>query len=191
MNIKKLWETYFFKKRNIMVYHNNIQPFKNIFFISMVDFDVELLLNRADSNLAKYLKMRKDNPAWVLFYCEVDSKILGYSFLHVPVQEEWNDSLPTKSGEARVSTNFVYPEYRGRGILGEIAKCQINYANENNLKLWCVIESSNISAMRASYKNTLIDKSNYLVKILKRNIVSITTKPFRASILLRKKRAKR
>lgn len=174
-----------------MVYHKDIKPFNNVFCASMADFDIDSLMQRVDLRFSNYLKMREDDPSWIVFYYEVDSKILGYSFLHTPSQEEWNDALPTNNREARVSTNFVYPEFRGKGILGEIAKCQMKYANENNLKLWCVIESSNIPAMKASYKNTSIDKSNYLVKILKRNIISITTNPFRVSLILGAKRAKR
>lgn len=191
MKIKKLWETYFLKKRNIMVYHTDIKSYKNMYFNSMADLDIEPFLRNADSNFARYLILRDKNPAWIFFYYELDRKILGYSFLHVPSKEEWNDSLPTFNNEARVSSNFVYPEYRGRGILGEITKCQIKYAAKNNLRLWCVIENSNISAMRASYKNTFVNRSNYLVKILKINIISIITNPLRVTFLLGEKRAKR
>lgn len=191
MNIKKLWETYFFKKRSIMSYRRDAECFKNIIFISMTDSDIESLLERADTHFVKYLRMRKDNPAWIVFYYQKDDEIYGYSFLHAPIEEEWNDSLPTNSKEARVSTDFVYPEHRGKGILGEITKCQIKYAAENNLKLWCVIESSNTSAIRASYKYKFIEKSNYLIKILGRNFISIVTNPLRVTILLGRKRARR
>ncbi|WP_186474883.1 GNAT family N-acetyltransferase [Psychrobacter sp. KCTC 72983] len=191
MNIKKSWETYFFKKRNIMAYNKDKEPFENISFASMAEIDIEPLLKRIDSRFANYLRMRKDNPAWILFYFEIDNKILGYSFLHVPVQEEWNDSLPTNSGEARVSTNFVYPEYRGKGILSEIAKCQIKYASEHDLKLWCVIENSNVPAMRATCKNAHIDRTNYLIKVMKRNVFSVLTNPVRVNLLLGNKRERR
>lgn len=188
---KKLWERYFLKKRNIMAYHADIKPYKNMHFNSMAELDIEPFLRNADSNFARYLILRDKNPAWILFYYELDSDILGYSFLHIPHKEEWNDSLPTFNNEARVSSNFVYPQYRGRGILGEIAKCQIRYADEYNLKLWCVIENSNSPAMRATCKDSYIDRNNYLIKIMSINVFSVLTNPFQIYLLLGNKRARK
>lgn len=191
MDIAKLWENYFFKKRYILYYIDRIVPFSNVVCVSMAECDTDSLLKLADSRLSKYLLMRKGDNAWILFYYKLDNKIYGYSFLHVPTKEEWNDSIPTMLNEARTSSSYVYPEYRGKGIRGEIANCQIKYANNNGLILWSVIEASNKASLKASLKIGSIRKNNYLFKIVGRNIISITTKPFRASILLRKKRAKR
>ena len=191
MKLKKLWETYFFKKRYIMSYHDIKHPSINVFFKSMDDPDIDCLMSRVNVDFYRYLMIRKNDPAWVVFYYEINNTVLGYSFLHAPLKTEWNDSLPTNNREARVSTDFIYPEYRGRGILGEITKCQIKYAHENNLKLWCVIEASNSLAMKASYRYKSIDKLNFLIKFFSRNVISITINPFRFYILLGNKRAKR
>src|SRR5690625_947843 len=112
MKIKKLWETHFFKKRYIMSYKKDIQCFENVAHFSMgdiQDLDFNNLLRKADSRLASYLMIRKNDPAWLFFYYEINNTVLGYSFLHAPLKTEWNDSLPTNNREARVSTDFVYP----------------------------------------------------------------------------------
>lgn len=191
MNIKKIWEEYFFKKRYIFSYSNQSEISDNIYFLSMADFDTNLLPIILDSRLNNYLEMRRGNSRWIIFYYEFDDEIYGYSFLHIPAQEEWHDSLPTMINEARTSATYVYPEYRGKGIRGKIFSEQMKYAEKYGIKLWSVIEDSNSSSLRASSKMGKSYRVNYLIKIMGRNIFSVLTDPFQVYLLLGDRREKR
>lgn len=191
MNVKSFIEKFFFKKRHIIHVHNNPQYSDYVFSTSMADFDIEPLLEEVDQRFANYLIMRKNNPAWVIFYYKKDNEIYGYSFLHVPQQEEWNDCLPTMPQETRVGSAFVYPQHRGKRIISEIYKVQRRYAIENNLKFWGIIENSNNSSIRSLSENAYIARKNYLIKFFKLNILSVLTNPFKIYVLFGKRRANR
>src|SRR5690554_3036204 len=191
MTLAALWEHYAFKKRYIMEYHavNGFTP--HVSCRSMLDLDVDALLDGADERLASYLKKRRGDPSWLFFEYHEKEKRMGYSFLHVPAQEEWNDSLPTRPGEARIGSSFVYPEFRGRGVRGEMFKKQYQYSTENGLKLWAVIDKSNVSSIKAASKTGNIERENYLVKILGRNVISILTSPLSIDFLIKEKASRR
>lgn len=192
MELNSFFENYIFKKRYIYIY--DLVFFKedtSVSFFPMTDEKAIEIINNADDRLAVFLKNRLNNPAWIFFYHHEGEEILGYSFLHVPEQPEWNDSLPTMPGEARVGSNYVYPKYRGRGIIGSICRQEINFSRINNLKLWSVIEKSNTASLRAEGKYCTAKKNNYLIKIYARNIISIVTNPLRLYLLLGKRRERR
>ncbi len=191
MNLKKIWETYCFKKRYVFSYADYAEISDRVVYLSMASPDIEYLISTSDLRFSKYLSMRKGNPNWVLFYYKKNDEIQGYGFLHIPVKEEWNDCLPTTRGQARVGSVYVYPEHRGKGIRGVIAKYQIQYSQERNLELWSVIEASNIASIRAASKTGYIHRSNYLGKVLGVNIFSVLTNPFKVDLLLGGKRARR
>lgn len=191
MNIQKIWENYFLKKRYIFVYKDYAENSDRVTLLSMNNPDIKHLISTSDLRFSKYLSMRQGNPNWVLFYYKENDEILGYSFLHTPAKIEWNDALPTMPYSARVSSNFVYPKHRGKGIRSVIAKCQMQYSQEHNLKLWSVIEASNNASIRAASKTGFINRHNYLCKIIGVNIFSIMTNPFKVYLLLGDKRARR
>ena len=185
-------EKYIFKKRYILTYE--LQSFsenERVSFFSLDNMEIESVLKYNDSNLARYLNMRAGDPSWYFFYYSEGDEILGYSFLHIPVKVEWNDSLPTLSGEARVSSNYVYPEHRGKKIRGLICEQQIDYSFKKGLKMWSVIERFNNSSIRAESKYCYRKENNYLLKVFSRNIISIISNPFQIHLLLGRKREKR
>lgn len=191
MSIANLWERYVFKKRNLMSYALNKSSGSMVRAIEMLNFKSDLIQYPVDERLAEFFRMRKNNSAWIYFeYCDGE-KLSGYSFLHAPNAEEWNDSLPTYPGEARISSTFVYPEYRGKGVRGKLFAAQASYAAARGLKLWAVIEQSNAASMRAAQKTGKVFRRNYLIKFIARNVVTILTNPIQFYFLMGSRRARR
>jgi GNAT superfamily N-acetyltransferase len=192
VSLNNLLEHYLFKRRYVFRYDLTLfEEDENVSFFSMTDNKVIDILRNSDVHLSTLLKQRLSNPAWVFFYYHKKNEIYGYSFLHIPKKEEWNDSLPTMPGEARLGSNYVYPQYRGRKIRGSICRQQINYAKKNNLDLWCVIERSNTASLRAESKYCSIKTNNFLIKFYARNVISIITNQLRIYLLLGERRARR
>lgn len=191
MSFFSFFESYFLKVRYVMKYEKVAEVSSCVKCYPMDQVNVDDIARVADKRLASYLTLRRDNKAWVFFeYLESGAR-LGYGFLHTPQQTEWNDSLPTKAGEARISSTFVYPENRGRGIRSEICNAQSKYAADNCLKLWSVIERSNKSSIKAATKTGYVKRKNYLIKFLGRNVISIIIQPFEVYLLLGSRRARR
>lgn len=192
MTINGFIERFIFKKRNIIYYHPSAsQSSVMVSMTSMSDLDSQALSLEVDSRLESYLRRRKGSSSWILFVMRKESRIQGYSFLHVPAADEWNDSLPTLKGEARISSIFVFPEFRGFGVQGELFKAQAIYAKDRGLKLWAVIEDSNNSSMRSALKVGYVARANYLIKFLGRNIISVVTNPTQLYLLYNFRRAVR
>lgn len=191
--IYKVIEKYAFKKRYILRYDSLEGPSSNIEVVEMSDPRIEdvFKLCKPSEKLHEHISRRKGNDAWVAFFFLRDGCILGYSFLHVPTEIEWNDSLPTLAYEARVSNQFVYPEYRGRGVVNAILRAQSQFAKQESRMLWAVIEKSNFSSMKAGLRAGRIVRKNYLVKLVGRNVISILTNPFRVYLLTGWRRARR
>jgi len=191
VNLSILVEEFIFKRRSIIQYRKSASCSRSVFCESMESVDVDALLEKVDVRLAHYLTIRRGSPQWV-FFTRWDGDILqGYSFLHVPKFEEWNDSLPTRPGEARVSSNFVYPPYRGKGVRAQLLSKQYEYAESHSLKLWAVVENRNVSSIRAEIKAGFVARKNFLVKVLGRNFLSILTNPFEIYVILGSRRVKR
>lgn len=191
MNIKSIFEKYLFKVRNIIHYDGHVGLPESIKIVEMSEMDKDLATAFDDDKLKNYIIKRLGDPAWVLFLYEVQKKVVGYGFGHVPLKVEWNDSLPTYADSLRICSLFVCPEYRGQGIIGSINMAQIQYAKINKKKPWSVIESSNLPSMKAALKHGSAVRKNYLLKFLGRNLVSILTNPFKIYILLGNRRATR
>ncbi len=196
--LSRFFQNYLFKQRYIFAYalrsyeHNN-----KISIIKMTDANALDIIRKLEevhnSNqpLSSTIKERVNNPAWVCFYYHDNNIIMGYSFLHIPHIIEWNDSLPTLPNEARLGSNFVHPNYRGQRIRGEICKQQINYAYKHKLKLWSVIEKTNIASIRAESRFKTTKTNNYLIKFFGRNIITILSEPLRIYVLKGNRRARR
>lgn len=192
ITMKNILQNYFFKVRRIMQYSTLISPANDkVISVSLTDDSLDELLKISDSKLSSILEMRRNDPSWVAFLYKPNNDILGYSFLHIPDSIEWNDSLPTLPGEARISSAFVLPKFRGKGIRGLIFQQQCNYALKRNLRLWSVIESTNQSSLKAAGKTGEIRCDNYLIKFLGRNILSIVSKPFSIYLIVGERRVRR
>lgn len=191
IRVKKYVENYFFKVRYIFVYDFEEVVSDDVKFYNMGAFEESLCLSNVDSQLCQHLGKRLGDPAWSLFLYNENDSVLGYGFIHAPKSTEWNDSLPTKNSEARISSLYVYPCYRGRGLIVKINRAQVVHAKTNNRKAWSVIESSNIASLRAASKIACVSRTNYLVKFFRRNVFSILTNPFEVYFLWGKRRARR
>ena len=190
--LKSLFEKYVFKRRAIYAYplQSHAQDERVLTFAIQNPPDAFLALARTE-RLHRYLESRMSSPAWRLFVYSESGIIQGYSFLHVPKRVEWHDSLPTFPGEARETSTFVEPEHRGKGIRGIILEQQKSYCIKNNLTFWCVIENVNTDSIRSTVRSggTPV-RDNYLIKLWKRNVLSILTRPLRPYFLHGVRRAR-
>jgi len=191
MNLAKLWESYVFKKRYLIAYSKDPCATDTVCCAPMSSLDIESLLPRVDETLKKYLNMRRNSSAWVFFSYQIDGNLAGYSFLHVPITDEWNDALPTHNGSARVSSVFVNEKNRGKRVAEKLLSAMSKYGYDNGLYIWAVVEAGNDSSLNLFLRNGFITKKNYLVKIWKRNVFSILTHPLKIYFLIGDKRAKR
>jgi GNAT superfamily N-acetyltransferase len=147
---------------------------------------------KAIGRLPRLCEARQHSDSWVLFVCEENNEVLGYSFLHIPSRTEWNDSLPTHPGEARASSSFVDPAKRGLGIRGRLMQAQRDYCLHNDKHMWAVIEKRNQSSNRSTSKNGgQLKTKNFLLKCLGHNVASIVLEPARVYLLLGSRRARR
>ena len=185
-------ERYLFKVRYIYEYRNvksgnsgQVQSY------SLENVPGKLLNIAISERLRRFIEKRSDCQSWRLFVFEEQSRIVGYSFIHAPVCVEWNDSLPTHPLTARLSSDYVEQEFRGKGIRGKILSDQFEYCRQEGLYLWSAIERTNASAIRATEKAGGVRVStNYLVKVIGRNVLSICTKPFEVYVLVGKRRSR-
>ena len=186
-----LIEAYWFKTRYVMKYSQVGKDLGRVKTIPMKAVDNINDIAKGDNRLKQYLESREGDSSWVLFEVTEEGERYGYSFLHTPVRNEWNDSLCTRPGEARIGSMFVYPPYRGQGVRGELFAAMSKYAMNNNLRLWSVIEKSNVSSIKAATKTGEIAGINFLIKVLGFNLVSITTRPLRVFLLFGHRRERR
>lgn len=184
------WERWVFKTRYIIQYrpaHDHAVA-ADVRTISMNSSAAIQLLASAQQPLQRHLKNRLGKTAWQFFYVMAGNDIAGYSFLHMPEQEEWLDSLPTFAGEARVCSNFVSPQYRNNGIRKKITQAQLAFSAKSGLRTWCVIERVNDISLRAELRFGKKLRSNYLIKAIGFNVASILTGPCQLYILTKRRR---
>lgn len=187
-----LLERYFFKVRNVIEYnrgHESNDP--SVEVIEMRGLPAGLSSSVDDLVLRRYVDNRIGSCSWTLFLYWERDVLAGYSFLHTPSHEEWNDSLPTFPKEARISSQFVYPEFRGKGIIGRLFLAQKIHAEQTSKTLWSVIENSNYASMKAASKVGFVKRKNYLIKFFGRNIISVLTSPLEVYVLYGCRRARR
>lgn len=189
--MRRFIEANLFKKRVIVDYDAHTLIASPA--IKIVEMDTRPELNRYGAlpgALPALIARRAGSPAWILFLFIDEQVIAGYAFLHRPGATEWFDSLPTLAGEARSCSHYTQPEMRGRGIIGQLLSAQRTYLG-NSTRLWAVIESGNRASVAAALKSGRVRSGNCLVKIIRRNILSVTTSPFRTYILIGARRASR
>lgn len=191
--IRRAFERYVFKCRGIYAYalQDHPQDERVLSFPIREAPDSFRKLPQTE-RLQRYLESRKSSSAWHLFIHSESGRILGYSFLHIPDKVEWNDVLPTLPGEARISSTFVEPEFRGKRIRGIILAQQSSYCLQHGLKLWSVIEDSNLPSIKSALRaGGRLIRGNYLVKIVKENVLSILTNPFQIYPIYKHRRVRR
>lgn len=185
-------EKYIFKVRSIFDFTSgSCEVSANVQVVPMESIGHDFLNNIYDQRLLNYLNNRMEKTSWILFLYKETEEIKGYGFLHIPGLEEWNDSLPTFSYEARSSSRFVFSESRGQGIHGQLSIAMRHYAQKHNRILWSVIENSNDASIRAAIKTGILKRKNYLIKIAGRNVISVLTNPFKFYVLYGSRRARR
>lgn len=127
-----------------------------------------------------------------LFVAVEDNEILGYSFLFIPVTRAWHDSLPSNPGEARETSTWVEPAHRGQGVRQSLLAAQVDYCQERGVRLLAVIEAANVASARSSVRSGAnVSQRNVLIKVLGRNVLSLTTNPLRAHLLVGARRTHR
>lgn len=195
MSLLRIVNNYIFKKRIVcfyaLEYSKDISPNVLNFNLSELNNDFFVKSNYSE-RFTSLINKRMNGTGWQIFIYLENNIIKGYSFLHLPENIEWHDSLPTRNDEARTVSSFVEPEFRGIGIRGELLKSQKNFCLEHKKKLWCVIEGTNTSSIRATQKSGIEKvRMNYLVKFVGRNIFSILTNTLSIFFLCGEKRATR
>lgn len=110
-------------------------------------------------------------------------RIVGLSFYYVNFKDISENTI--HEAFTKVDT-----EFRGRRIIHDIYLAIFN-AVDTHRTVWNVIESSNKSSLKSALRLGFINQTNYLVKFLGKNIISITTKPFRFYFLTKIRRASR
>jgi RimJ/RimL family protein N-acetyltransferase len=184
-SLKTLIEKYLIKIRYIYLYPQLLPTSSDVRCLSLADAEEEL----DDQKIIEKIKNKRNPLSWIIFVLTDNGITKGYSFLHIPDEAELFDSLMTCPDESRECGTFVFPEYRGSGIRGHILASQIQYAKNNNKKIWAVIERSNNASIRSAEKCFgKKERVNILIKFLGRNLFSITTNPFSVIFLLGKKK---
>lgn len=121
-----------------------------------------------------------------------DRRVMGYSFLFVPREDSWHDGLPVRVGEARETSSWVEEEFRGYGVRGSILADQMAYCAARGLRFTAVIEGSNRPSFRSSAKSgAWVRQRNLLIKVIGRNVMSVTTSPLRVYVLAGTRRSHR
>lgn len=180
----RLVERYIFKRRIILGYDApgpqgdfEVARFEPHDDIRALEFSL------VEDRFADFLSRRRVSDGhhkWVLFAALSRGRVVGFSSLHIGSRSAWLDSLPTKVGSARESGTFVSEVFRGAGVRAALLNAQLRYCLERSLKMWAVIERTNGSSFRSSvHFGGAVICSNYLVKMLGYNVLSVLVAPLR------------
>jgi len=186
----KLFNNYFIKTRYIF-YYNKVNDLldserKNLRILRLCDLEAPFIENLPKMLIGKFHSL-SEKKSWLLVTYGTDCSFKGYMLLHLPKKIEWYDSLPTKICEARICGLFVFPEFRGKGIAGQLVRFGIEYCSKREIEIWSVVEKLNSSSMTTMRKEGGVTKrKNYLIKILSRNFISICTNPINIYFVYRK-----
>ncbi|WP_370452380.1 N-acetyltransferase family protein [Dietzia sp. ANT_WB102] len=139
------------------------------------------------------LVARRLGGPWRLFVYEAEGTPVAWSFLHLPEQKEWLDSVPTLPGECRETSTFVMPEQRGKGLRAKLLEAQSAFCTDMGLRRhWAIVEKRNGASISSSLRaGGRIAAKSLVIKMLGRNIVEVRITPNgnpRPSILFRRRR---
>jgi GNAT superfamily N-acetyltransferase len=155
-------------------------PFVNVI---KIDINKKNIGQKYLEILKKYIPEEKlvnrFNCPFLLLYLAISketSQLAGYYWVIVPDKKPvWHDKYCVRPGEAFGFDAFVVPEYRGKGIFPFLkAEAVKDCTLDRKCKgLYSVVERSNKSSIKANLKLGSIVGKNYLVKIFRRNVMSI------------------
>ena len=190
MNVSSLIARYIFKVRNIYEYSPSTSKTTTaVDSYTVSQFRAQVPSHLASARLNRLLKDRQPSAAWTLFCAWEGGVLKGYSFLHAPSKIEWHDSLPTFRGQARESSTYVEPQFRGANVRGLLLLAQRDYCEKQQLRFWAVIEKANEASIKSTLRNSgTKTRANYLVKLAGTNVTSVLTDPLRVYILVGRRR---
>ncbi len=191
MKLKRFFEEYFLKKRYIFsvaerdvdfsdINHlpDNLKiSFYNIPSASKENFKDLLKQIVPDVLLERYTSRYEQNKNWKLLIAYSGEKPVGCNWiLEIPDNSFLFDSFVHNTDHILLGNFFVIQDFRGKGINKLMVKKALKYIYENHKDKIPVfiVEKSNTSSIKSSEGiGARIYGVNYLVKFLKRNIISI------------------
>ena len=194
MNLNRFLEEYFLKKRYVFSVAENDVDFSDVhqlpgnlrieFFdfqsIAKKDFNNLLKQIVPESLLDRYTGRYDQNEYWELLVAYSGERPVGCNWiLHIPHNNFLFDSFVHHIESILLGNFFVIEEFRGRGINKFLVKKALTYIFENHKskKPVFIVERSNKSSIKSSEGiGAKIYGVNYLVKFLKRNIISVFIK---------------
>jgi len=191
MKLKRFFEEYFIKKRYIFsvtesdvdfsdtdcLPENLTIDFYNIQSVTKENFHDLLKQIVPDNLLERYASRYENNENWKLLVAYYGEKPIGCNWiLNIPADNFLFDSFVHSTQNILLGNFFVIEAFRGKGINKLLVKKALTYIFENhkNKIPVFIVERSNISSIKSSKGiGAKIIGVNYLVKFLKRNIISV------------------
>lgn len=193
MNIKNTFENWVFKARYVFYVdrkHVNLNacPVKpdNV-KVEFFDFNTHTkndlynnLRQIIPSNeyfLNRYTNRYDNNEHWDVIFLYYDNVPVGcYWILNIPHDNFIFDSFVHDSSQILVGTSYVVYKHRGKGFKKFMIKKAMEYIFENykDKTPVSIVEKTNKSSAKSNFSMGFkIYGMNYLIKFLKRNIISI------------------
>lgn len=107
---------------------------------------------------------------------EATASLVGVGFLLAPrAKSLWYDNVVLRPGEARCFGDYVNPAFRGRGIGSALNAERIRLAMQEIgvSRTSAIVESFRTPALKAQSKYSKRCGTNLLIKLFKRNVISI------------------
>lgn len=185
-----LWNRYFFKKRDLLAFdasqfqgvdvpHSAYETLSVAGGSGATIVPLAALQQLAAQVGTERLEMRMAHEDLSLFLAITESgELAGYMWaLHPFNTPRWHDYVRIAPRSALVFNVYVLPHYRRSGVFLSLLRYSSDYLLNNlgSTRLLAVIESSNAPSRRAfSNFGFRAVGTNYLVKVLGRNVVTIT-----------------
>jgi len=189
MNLKKIFENYFFKKRYIYITDtSNKNKLKiitenkklNVKFIKLCEKKTYSVLLDVYNNKEKVEKyMNRDENIWKLIILYSENKPAGAFWILQPNKDVIYDSFLIKRSQLLFCSVYVNPKYRGKSFYNYMHKFAFNYweSNASMKEVITIVEKSNIASNISNRKYGLeVLGINYLFKFFGKNIISVYKK---------------
>ncbi|MBW6480195.1 MAG: GNAT family N-acetyltransferase [Bacteroidales bacterium] len=191
MKLNRFFEEYFLKKRYIFSVAESDVDFSDTYYLpenlkiefynipSATKEKFSDLLKQIvpDALLGRYTSRYEQNDNWKLLVAYSGGKPVGCNWiLHIPHDNFLFDSFLHNTDHILLGNFFVIEEFRGKGINKLLVKRALSYIYENhkNKIPVFIVERSNISSIKSSEGiGAKVYGVNYLLKFLKRNVISI------------------
>lgn len=181
--INSFIQNYFIKKRIVYTLKHTIE-YKGNADYNIIEID-DRIFKRYKNFLQQYideikLKERVSNPyctGFLAIHRKTD-RAVGFEWTIVSHKKEYrHDNFLVPKNEGLLFNAYVTEEHRGKGVFRKLKTTAANYLLNvrrcNNA--FSVVESLNKSSINANQQIGSIEVGrNYLIKVLKRNVFSIT-----------------